>query len=138
MSRKKKVRVAFKKNRQKRTRANDLTRDYREGSPTETAHAERIRAKGELSRHRTIISEVPDTTTETSSDEREAETKLAVDLDSCVSGRVIRIHGLVSIVETEDGRTVPCHVRRVLKTLAIDSRNVVTVGDHVWFRPCGA
>lgn len=137
MSRKKKVRVAFKKNRQKRTRANDLTRDYRQGSPTETAYAERIRAKGELSRHRTIISEVTDKTTETSSDVRDAVAKLAVDLDSRVAGRVIRIHGRVSIVETEDGRTVPCHVRRVLKTLAIDSRNVVAVGDHVWFRPGG-
>ena len=138
MSRKKKVRVAFKKNRQKRTRANDLTREYRQGSPKESARAERIRAKGELSRHRTIISEVTDTTSETSSDEQVAATNRAVDLDSCVSGRVIRIHGLVSVVETVDGRIVPCHVRRVLKTLAIDSRNVVTVGDHVWFRPYGA
>ena len=138
MSRKKKVRVAFRKNRQKRTRANDLTREYRQGSPKDSARAERIRAKGELSRHRTIISEVTDTTSETSSDEQEAAINRAVDLDSCVSGRVIRIHGLVSVVETMDGRIVPCHVRRVLKTLAIDSRNVVTVGDHVWFRPYGA
>ena len=36
------------------------------------------------------------------------------------------------------GATYPCHVRRLLKTLAIDGRNVVTVGDRVWFRPGGA
>ncbi len=53
-------------------------------------------------------------------------------------GRVIRIHGLVSIVEAEDGRSVPCHLRRLLKTLAIGSRNIVAVGDRVWFRPGGA
>jgi ribosome biogenesis GTPase / thiamine phosphate phosphatase len=47
----------------------------------------------------------------------------------------VRIHGLVSIVQTEDGRTFPCHVRRLLKSLAIEGRNVVTVGDRVWFRP---
>ena len=50
-------------------------------------------------------------------------------------GRVIRIHGLISIVQTEDGQTFPCHVRRLLKSLAIEGRNVVTVGDRVWFRP---
>src|SRR5262249_16695627 len=30
-----------------------------------------------------------------------------------------------------------CAVRRLLKTLAIDGRNVVAVGDRVWFRPSG-
>jgi ribosome biogenesis GTPase len=28
-------------------------------------------------------------------------------------------------------------VRRILKTLAIDGRNAVAVGDKVWFRPGG-
>ena len=31
-----------------------------------------------------------------------------------------------------------CGVRRILKTLAIDGRNVVAAGDRVWFRPSGA
>ena len=29
-------------------------------------------------------------------------------------------------------------MRRLLKSLAIEGRNVVTVGDRVWFRPAGA
>jgi ribosome biogenesis GTPase / thiamine phosphate phosphatase len=48
---------------------------------------------------------------------------------------VVRVHGLVSMVLAGDGRTYACHVRRLLKTLAIEGRSVVTVGDHVWFRP---
>ena len=35
----------------------------------------------------------------------------------------------------DDGQSYSCHVRRLLKTLAIEGRSVVTVGDHVWFRP---
>src|SRR5262249_35252742 len=34
--------------------------------------------------------------------------------------------------------TIACHVRRLLKTLAIDARNVVATGDRVWVRPGGA
>lgn len=135
---KKKVRVAFKKNRQKVTRANDFTRSYRQDEPprSEPATGERIRAKGDLSRHRTIVTDVSGA--EPSSDAAEALANRAVDLSTCLPGRVVRVHGLLSIVETEDGRTLPCHVRRILKTLAIDGRNVVTVGDRVWFRPGGA
>ena len=146
MAKKKKVRVAFKKNRQKRTRANDLTRNYHDqtlapaaGAPTgkgpaETSSGERIRAKGDLSRHRTIMTDVRegDADAAVSSD---SATLRAVDLENCRPGRVVRVHGLISIVETDDGATYPCHVRRVLKTLAIDTRNVVTVGDRVWFTP---
>jgi ribosome biogenesis GTPase len=42
------------------------------------------------------------------------------------------------MVRAEDGQTYPCHVRRLLKSLAIEGRNVVTVGDRVWFRPGGS
>ncbi len=146
MAKKKKVRVAFKKNRQKRTRANDLTRNThaptlgpspgppRAKGPAETSAGERVRAKGDLSRHRTIMTDVVagDADAAVSSDSASLR---AVDLDNCRPGRVVRVHGLISIVETEDGSTYPCHVRRVLKTLAIDTRNVVTVGDRVWFTP---
>ena len=57
---KKKVRVALRKNRQNRTRANDLTRKFRDDELTPAAEpaVDRIRPKGELSRHRTIIEEV--------------------------------------------------------------------------------
>ena len=151
MAKKQKVRVAFKKNRQKRTRANDLTRAY-EGAgrgpadepepdpgPEETASTERVRPKGELSRRRTIVAEVGEDAAREEADEasEEAAARRAVDTSTCVPGRLVRIHGLVCIVQTEDGRTFPCHVRRLLKSLAIEGRNVVTVGDRVWFRPAG-
>jgi ribosome biogenesis GTPase len=143
VSKKKKVRVAFKKNRQKRTRANDLTRQYDQGEQprAEPPSAERVRAKGELSRHRTIVTEVTDEEAEAGMHEADAASAVAhraVDLSACLAGRVISIHGLISIVVTDDGRTYPCHVRRLLKTLAIDGRNVIAVGDRVWFRPGGA
>jgi len=134
VAKKKKVRVAFKKNRQKRTRANDMTRGYREADPSapETLSSERVRAKGDLSRHRTVMQEVP----EAGADPDDAP-KLAVDLSTCRAGRVVRIHGLVSVVQGDDGREVRCNVRRILKTMAIDGRNVVAVGDRVWYRPVG-
>jgi ribosome biogenesis GTPase len=143
VSKKKKVRVAFKKNRQKRTRANDLTRAYGQGEvpQAEPPAAERVRAKGDLSRHRTIVTEVTEAEAEAGIHEADAASAAAhrvVDLGSCLAGRVIRIHGLISIVATDDGRTTPCHVRRLLKTMAIDGRNVVAAGDRVWFRPGGA
>ena len=134
MAKKKKVRVAFKKNRQKRTRANDMTRGYREADPSapESVSSERVRAKGDLSRHRTIMQEVPE-----SNAEGDLTPRLAVDLSTCQVGRVVRVHGLISVVQAEDGREVRCNVRRILKTISIDGRNVVAVGDRVWFRPVG-
>ena len=133
---KKKVRVAFKKNRQKRTRANDLTRRYKQDdlAKAEPTSGERIRAKGDLSRHRTVMQDVPEQAggAEVGND---ASARLSVDLSACLPGRVIRVHGLITAVETDDRRVFQCNVRRVLKTLAIDGRNVIAVGDHVWFRP---
>jgi ribosome biogenesis GTPase len=137
VAKKNKVRVAFKKNRQKRTRANDLTQQYRQDNlaRAEPASAERVRAKGELSRHRTIIEEVPEAGDEPGHDTTDPGARRSVDLENCRPGRVIRIHGLLTIVATDDGREWPCHIRRVLKTMAIDARNVIAVGDRVWFRP---
>jgi ribosome biogenesis GTPase len=136
VAKKKKVRVAFKKNRQKRTRANDLTRRYgAQGDAAESASGERVRAKGELSRHRTIVQEETEGAAASGDD---PAASLAIDLAECLPGRVVRIHGLYSIVEMDDGRTFRCGVRRLLKTLAIDGRNVVAVGDRVWIRPGGA
>jgi ribosome biogenesis GTPase len=139
LAKKKKVRVAFKKNRGKRTRANDLTRAFGEGAPgpQDGPASERIRAKGDLSRHRTIVTHETDEGGSTSAPEgaEEPAALRAVDTTACLLGVVVRIHGLVSIVQTEDGRTYSCHVRRVLKSLAIEGRNVISVGDRVWFRP---
>jgi ribosome biogenesis GTPase / thiamine phosphate phosphatase len=139
LAKKKKVRVAFKKNRAKRTRANDLTRKYHanELGKSEPLSGERVRAKGDLSRHRTIMTDVPDAgaISPVASGSDDAAALRSVDLETCLPGRVLRIHGLISIIAGEDGNAHPCHVRRLLKTMSIDERNVVAVGDRVWYRP---
>src|SRR5262245_32374540 len=121
-NKKKKVRVEMRKNRNKPPRENDLTRGFREddGRVEDSHSSERVRAKGDQSRYRTIV------------EGGEADTATAGDL---IRGRVLRVHGLQSVVEADDGRTFRCAVRRLLKTMATDERNVVTTGDVVWFRP---
>jgi len=121
MSKKKKVRVALRKNRTKPPRGNDLTEQFKEdaGAVGDVSSGERVRAKGDLSRHRTIIQQEEQTAT---MPEAEADT---------LPGRVLRVHGLYSFVELDDGRVVRCTVRRLLKSLSTDERSVVTTGDKV-------
>jgi ribosome biogenesis GTPase len=139
VAKRKKVRVEFKKNRQKRTRANDLTRGYRPGEllGAEPSSVERVRAKGDLSRRRTIVQEEPSSTASGTPNTADPAALLAVDLSECLPGRIVRVHGLESVVETDNRQQFRCGVRRILKTIAIDGRNVVAVGDRVWFRPGG-
>ncbi|MCI0380263.1 MAG: ribosome small subunit-dependent GTPase A, partial [Gemmataceae bacterium] len=59
----------------------------------------------------------------------------AVDASVCLPGRVMRVHGLHSVVQTDDGRQCRCAVRRVLKSLATDERSIVATGDRVWILP---
>src|SRR5262249_60662488 len=53
-------------------------------------------------------------------------------------GGALGFLGLVRRAGGDDGRAYPCPVRRLLKSLAIEGRNVVTAGDQVWFRPGGS
>ena len=57
MSKQKKVRVEFRRNRTKPPRENDITRDFHEDAEKveDTQSGERVRAKGDISRHRTVI-----------------------------------------------------------------------------------
>ncbi|HEV8062627.1 MAG TPA: ribosome small subunit-dependent GTPase A [Gemmataceae bacterium] len=133
MGKKKKTRVDLRKNRSKPPRPQGWTRDFQDHGFLEegTQGQERVRAKGDLSRKRTIMqSDVP-------SDEAGAgEVAMpAVDKEACLTGRVLRVHGLASVVETADGRHFRCAVRRVLRNLVTEERNIVATGDHVWFRP---
>jgi ribosome biogenesis GTPase len=130
MAKKKKVRVELRKNRSKPPRPRQWTRGFHEHGYEEeaTSGGERIRAKGELSRRRTIIQDEGAPGRSGS----EAVEMPAVDLGSCLPGRVLRVHGLVSVVQVEDGHQFRCTVRRVLRTLATDERNIVTTGDRVW------
>jgi len=128
---KKKVRVELRKNRSKPPRRRNWTRGFQEHGFTEdgTPADERVRAKGDLSRKRTIIQEETSEPTD-----REAVEMPAADMATCLPGRVLRVHGLASVVETEDGRQFRCAVRRLLRTLHTDERSIVTTGDRVWFR----
>ena len=127
MSKKKKIRVELRKNRTKPARDKDWTRGFAEHGFEEkaTTGGERVRAKGDLSRKRTIIQEGA----------APADGMPSADPAIHLPGRVLRVHGLASVVETEDGRTFRCAVRRLLKSLASDERNVVATGDRVWIRP---
>ncbi len=119
-----KVRVDFKRNREAPRRRDDLTRQYR-GDETDRAidHAtgESVRAKGALSRKRTIIV-----------DDDQAR---RLDDAGLLGGIVVSTHGLVSRVRDEAGRLWDCTVRRVVRTRLIEQRSSVTAGDRVAFTP---
>jgi len=127
----KKVRVDFRRNRQQRRRESDLTQRYRDTDRRDELvdglSSESIRAKGDLSRKRTIIV-----------DENDAP---MVDEAGWQRGIVIEMHGRVCQVEPDTETalsTTPqpnwtCTVRRVLRTMMISQRSRVTVGDRVWF-----
>lgn len=131
MGKKKKIRVELRKNRSKPPRENTWTREFQEhGFENDTTKSdERVRPKGELSRYRTIVQ---GETTEAGEQSTEMP---AADTVACSFGRVIRVHGLVSVVETDSGEQFRCTVRRVLKSLATEERSIVTTGDRVWFLP---
>lgn len=132
MAKKKKTRVEMRKNRSKPARQNDWTQGFKKHGYQEeaTLHGERVRAKGDLSRKRTVIQE----DVRTGQDGAPSSMPGVVDND-WLPGRVLRVHGLQSVVQTDDGRQFRCAVRRLLKTLSTDERNVVTTGDRVWIRP---
>jgi ribosome biogenesis GTPase len=136
MGKKKKVRVDLRKNRSKPPRQRHWTRGFQEHGYADeaTLNDERVRAKGDLSRRRTIIQ---DDTQPPEPTGHEAAEMPAVDAATSLAGRVLRVQGLLSVVETEDGRQYRCAVRRLLRTLATEERNIVTTGDQVWFRHAG-
>ncbi len=121
---KKKVRVELRKNRTKPPRMNDLTQQFQEdaGAVGDALSGERVRAKGDVSRHRTVMLE-------------NGEPGMPVATFEAIGGRVLRVHGLYTYVEVNDGRVVRCTTRRLLKSLSTDERSVVTTGDVVWIRP---
>src|SRR5688500_10906413 len=97
MSKKKKIRVDLRKNRSKPPRQ----RDWNQAGDDQHRSGERVRAKGDLSRRRTIIQQE-------GGDSEQAGEMPAADLAACVKGRVLRVHGLHSIVQSEDGKQYRC------------------------------
>ncbi len=113
-----KVRVGFRKNREKTARDKDQwSRGFRDDDVKheDADKSETVRAKGSLSRKRTIIEH-----------DDEAGTPVLH------TGVVIHMRGLIA--EVDDGSQLwACTVRRVLRTRLIQRRHPVTVGDRVGF-----
>lgn len=132
---KQKQRVAFRKNRGKRSRTdNDLTRessgiadaDDASGARVEDLpSAERLSGKGELTRSRTIVGDA---------DGESGEFRIDVDEANCQQGRILSATGLNSIVQTDQGQQYECTVRRVVRTMSRDARSAVVAGDIVLFQ----
>jgi len=128
----KKIRVAFKKNRQKNVRKNKLS-SHRVDEQLDSQYmdaTERLSGKGDLTRHRTVMGVEQETKDGTS---------IVIDIDesTCIRGRVIRSQGLNSVVQAEDGSRYACTIRRLVRTMSRDDRNAVVAGDHVLIRPEG-
>ncbi|HYV37046.1 MAG TPA: GTPase RsgA, partial [Gemmataceae bacterium] len=134
MAKKKKTRVDLRKNRSKPPRQQGWTRGFQEHGYAEdaTINNERVRAKGDLSRKRTIIQEK-----DAGAGDLQTSDMPATASNACLPGRVLRVHGLHSYVQTDDGRLIRCAVRRLLKTLATEERSIVATGDRVWIRMSG-
>ena len=133
MAKKRKLRTSFRKNRNVRTRQNDLTRsfDADKESVDDIESGQSVSGKGDLTRKRTLAG------AELAEDATGAIVLPAIDTTICRQGRVLRVQGLVSTVHEADGTLRQCATRRLLKTLSTDQRHVVAAGDVVWIRPEG-
>lgn len=123
---KKTVRAQFRKRNDGRIRKNDFTREFSEDADSleDSSNRERVSGKGNLTRKRTVVG--------TNSDEQSGfQVELDVDPALCQPGRVVRVHGLTSIVKADDGIEYKCTVRGILKSLATDLQHVVVAGDFV-------
>lgn len=129
----KKIRTQFKHKYDERARKKDLTRDYAAdaGNELESEQSERVSGKGNLARKRTVIGETVESDSGT-------EVLLEIDDSRAILGRVLRVHGLISHVESEDGTVYQCVTRKLLKTISTDQRHVVVAGDLVYFLPAAS
>ncbi|MBI4582079.1 MAG: ribosome small subunit-dependent GTPase A [Planctomycetes bacterium] len=114
-------RVAFRQNRQQPGRRKDWTRrDQADPAVEDAAVWETVRAKGELSRKRTVA--------------ERAQPASPGDGSAFLRGTVIAVRGQFVEVDA-GGRTWMCTVRRVLRTKLIEGRHPVVAGDQVRFAP---
>lgn len=130
---KNKLRVDFRKNRNNTARRNDITRAVEsEGVDVDNLdRSQRVSGKGAQTRKRTIVGA-----------HLEGE-EIVIDVDEslCRRGRVLAAIGSTQCTVQEDpgqpnaGRRYECTVRRVVRTVARESRNAVVAGDHVLFQP---
>src|SRR5260370_24712091 len=113
MAEKKKVRVDLRKNRTKVPRERQWTRGFQEHGFAEeaTSQDERVRAKGELSRKRTIMQGESQTPIE-----GEVPADMPGVAATDVPARVLRVFRDVCEVQTEDGRVMRSAVRWLLRS----------------------
>ncbi len=128
MAKKKKARVQFRKNRGHAPSVPDLTHQVRTRGleANDAPTSERVSGKGELSRYRTIVGVEEDA---------DGHLMRAIDETTTLEGRVVANRGTSFLVQVADRRRFDCGVRRVVKTLAREERNVVVVGDQVVITP---
>ncbi|MBX3434945.1 MAG: ribosome small subunit-dependent GTPase A [Pirellulales bacterium] len=127
---KRKVRADFRKNRAVRPRDKAWSQgvDPHADEVADLATRQNISGKGELTRKRTLAG------AEVHQGDEGAELLPGFDRDLCRLGSVLRVQGLVNLVQLDDGQVRKCATRRILKTLATDQRHVVVAGDRVWVR----
>jgi len=128
MSRPRKLRTDLRKNRSARRRSGDLTRAIAADPDKagDLASSERLSGKGDLTRKRTVIV----------GDDASPGDGLAVEpaAGTAWRGQVLHVYGLESVVRAEDGRTVRCTTRRLLRTMRTEQRHPVAAGDWVRVR----
>ncbi len=126
----KKVRVDLRRNKQVRTRQQNLTNELLgdQEAAADTQHSERVSGRGDLSRRRTLVGVTS----------QGSQLLRVVDEQDLRRGRVTSFIGLhIMVRDDADQREYACSVRGVLKSMARDSRNVVVTGDRVLFRQEG-
>ncbi len=125
-----KHRVDLRRNKQTRTRQQNLTHDLQGNDERieDVSRGERVTARGDLSRRRTLVG------IESSGD----QLLRVVNETGCRHGRVSSFIGLhVMVLDDADGTEYACSIRGILRSIARDSRNVVVTGDRVLFRQEG-
>lgn len=130
MAGKKKIRTDFRKAHQGRRRDKDFTKRFAQDDSAEDQiiKSERLTGKGDLTRKRTIVG------IETDPEAAGFEVLRTVD-QTAIRGRVLSVHGLASVVLTDDGLRLRCAIRGILKDISTDLRHVVVAGDIVYVRP---
>src|SRR5579864_7553612 len=119
-----KIRISLRKNRQKRSRIGDVTREVRADDPraVDLPQVERVTGKGDLTRRRTIIAAEDDSSHAPGAPQAPLR---AVDESKCRTGRVLAAAGLNCIVAEATGRRYECTVRRMVRTMMRVERGAV-------------
>ena len=126
----KKVRVDIRRNKQVRTRQQNLTNELLgdQEAAADTSQSERVSGRGNLSRRRTLVGV----------SSNGSQLLRTVNEEGLRRGRVTSFIGLHIMVRDDATQAeFACSVRGVLKSMARDARNVVVTGDQVLFRQDG-